>query len=317
MQWMLLVLFYGVSKGVREVLKKKAMTVNSMMDVLIFYTFLSFLMVVPTAPKAFGMETKFYFYIALKSLCIFVAWIFSFKAIAKLPMSLYGVLDLSRVLFSTFMGIIFLQEALSGHQMIGLLLVSTGLLLLRYRPAFLNKLFLAADKRIYKDLPLSNDNVNVPGENIKAEAKAEKQTAVKTTIYVLMAFVSCLLNGVSGTMDKVLMKDLTSTQLQFWYMLFLMIYYILYLLITRTKINKSVFKNGWVWALAVLFVVADRALFIANADPASKVTIMTLIKQSGAIVTILAGKYIFKERNISDKLFCAVMIIIGIAIGVM
>ena len=38
--------------------------------------------------------------ILIKSFVIFLAWIFSFIAIKKLPISLYGVLDLSRVIFA-------------------------------------------------------------------------------------------------------------------------------------------------------------------------------------------------------------------------
>lgn len=49
----------------------------------------------------------------------------------------------------------------------------------------------------------------------------------------------------------------------------------------------------------------------------SRITVMTLIKQSGSLVTILAGKFIFKENNIAYKLICAGIIIIGIVIGVL
>ena len=66
-----------------------------------------------------------------------------------------------------------------------------------------------------------------------------------------------------------------------------------------------------------MFVIADRALFIANADPASEVTVMTLLKQAGAVVTILAGKFLFKEKNVGHKLICAAIIIVGIMLGVL
>ena len=49
----------------------------------------------------------------------------------------------------------------------------------------------------------------------------------------------------------------------------------------------------------------------------SRVTVMTLIKQSGCVVTILAGKFIFKEKNIGYKLFCAAVIVAGIVISVL
>ena len=125
-----------------------------------------------------------------------------------------------------------------------------------------------------------------------------------------------MLNAVSGFLDKVLMKDISSSQLQFWYMLFLITYYLIYVLIFRVKISPAVFKNGWVWLLAIMFVIGDKALFIANGNPASKITIMTLIKQAGCLVTILGGKFVFKEKNTGYRLFCACIIIVGIVMGV-
>ena len=114
------------------------------------------------------------------------------------------------------------------------------------------------------------------------------------------------------------MRSVTSSQLQFWYMLFLVVFYVGYILITKTKIRWiQTFKNHWIWILSLLFIIADRALFMANGMEESRVTVMTLIKQSGSLVTILAGKFIFKEKNIRYKLICAGVIITGIVVAVM
>lgn len=285
--WMWLVLLYGVFKGLREIVKKKALEKNSTIEVLFLYTLIAFCMVLPDAKNAMGMEPKFYFYVAVKSFLIFLAWMFSFKAIKRMPISLYGVLDLSRVLFATTLGVFVLQEVLGVYQVIGLLLVSAGLLMLKYRPGLFS--------------------------GKKAE-EAEKIEAK----YVVMAFASCLLNALSGLMDKLLMKEMNSSQLQFWYMLFLVLMYLAFILLTRTPVNlRSLLKNYWIWILSLLFVIADRALFIANGMEGSRVTVMTLIKQSGCIVTILAGRFIFHEKNTGYKFVCAAVIIAGIVLGVM
>lgn len=288
MIWMLLVLFYGLAKGGREICKKKALCQNSVIEVLFFYTLISFLFVTPEIPRAGGLSAKLYVLIALKSFVIFVAWICSFNAIKKLPISLMGVLDLSRVVFATLMGVAFLNEIMNGPQIIGLVLVSIGLLMLPVQSIILNH---------------------------KAGETAVKEPV--KPIYVVLALVSCILNAVSGTMDKYLMaQELTSGQLQFWYMLFLVLYYAIYILVKRIHLDfKSLVKNYWIWILAVLFVLADRALFIANGYPDSKVTIMTLIKQSGCLVTIIGGKFIFKEKNIAYKIACAAVIVAGIVIA--
>ena len=49
-------------------------------------------------------------------------------------------------------------------------------------------------------------------------------------------------------------------------------------------------------------------LFVANSYESSQVTIMTLIKQSAAIVAILSGKFVYGEK-IARKLWCAAIII--------
>ena len=67
--WMLLVLLYGVLKGAREIVKKKALTKSSVIEVLFFYTLLGFLFVTPQAPSAMGLEPKFLD--CLKVLCDF------------------------------------------------------------------------------------------------------------------------------------------------------------------------------------------------------------------------------------------------------
>lgn len=296
MLWIWLVLLYGVLKGAREITKKKSMEKNTVMEVLFVYTLLSFLMVTPGASKVGGVGWQDMLWIALKSFVIFVAWIFSFKAIKKMPISLYGLLDLSRVIFSTLMGVIILGEVMSFGQIIGLTLVCAGLLLYRYQ---------TAENRVLKKSSSSRTGA-VKVQTEKVEWKI-----------VCFALLSCLLNGVSGTMDKVLMQRMSSTQLQFWYMLFLVLFYLAYILFTKTKIRfVSALKNYWIWILSIMFVVGDKALFIANQSPDSKVTVMTLLKQAGSIVTILAGKFIFKEKNIGYKLFCAGVIIAGIVLSV-
>ena len=103
-------------------------------------------------------------------------------------------------------------------------------------------------------------------------------------------------------------------------MFFLVVYYLLFAFIKRRSISiswRSAVKNYWIWILAVLFVIADRCLFIANSDPASKVTVMTLIKQSGVIFTIICGKLLFKEKNTGFRLVCALIILAGIFVSIL
>lgn len=290
--WIWLVLLYGVLKGAREICKKKALLTCSSIEVLLIYSIVAFLMVCPDIPNAMGMEPVFYLFVAIKSFIIFIAWICSFKAIKHLPLSLYGVLDLSRVLFATLLGVTVLGESLGLFNCIGLVLVCLGLLMLKFRPI-------------------------LPGKAKATDATTQAgATEHVKPIIITMALLSCVLNAISGLMDKILTKYITSSQLQFWYMLFLCVFYILYAVISHSEINiKKAISNKWIWLLSLMFVIADRALFVANSMEESQITIMTLLKQAGCIVTILGGRFIFKEKKIGHKIVCAIIIIIGIVLG--
>lgn len=299
--WILLVLVYGVLKGIRDIAKKKALTINGVVEVLFVYTLLAFLFTIPTCGNVTGVPGKEMLMIAFKSFIIFVAFLCSFYAIEKMPISLYGVLDLSRMLFAMILGVLVLKETLGVTQVIALVLVSAGLLLLKYKPRRL---------RTVSD-----------GQAAGSPAVSHPDTEGKVPTYIyILAFVSTFLNAVSGIMDKILMGGglITSGQLQFWYMFFMAIYYGIYVLVTRTHVNfKSVLKNPYVWVISILFVVADRCLFIANGMAGSRVTIMTLLKQICCIVTIVGGRLIFKEKDTLHRFICAGIVIAGIVISVL
>ena len=275
--WIFLVVIYGVCKGLREGVKKKSLEHSSKESVLFFYTFIGFLMSVPFAGNPFDMPASYYFWVLIKSFVIFLAWIMSFSAIKKMPIGYYGILDMARVLFSTLLGITILGEVLNITQYFGLVLVLSGLLLINFR-------------KVGKD------------EDVKAR-------------YIIISLFSCLLNSISGLMDKMLMSTglITEGQLQFWFMLFMAAMYLVYMYSKGTPPRFSEVKNNyWIVILSALLIIGDRSLFIANAMPQSKLTVMTVIKQCAVLVTIIEGRIMFKESRFYYKLLCAGIMLVGI-----
>ncbi len=279
--WILFVALFGLFKGIREPIKKKALEKDSLLGVLFIYTLIGFIMVLPTAHDVLKITPWVFFLICIKSFSIFSAWMSAFISVRKMPVSLYGVIDMSRVLFSTCLGILFLGEKITPKGSIGLITVLLGL-------------FLVNRKKNRKD------------EDVDLK-------------YIWLTVLSCFLNAISGTLDKYIMSgyEITSAQLQFWFMLLLTLFYGIFILIRREKINlRSCLKNPYIYALSILLVAGDKMLFIANSYPDSKVTVMTLIKQCSVLVTVIAGKLIYKEKNTVYKLICAIVILGGILIAV-
>lgn len=277
--WIALVCVFGILKGIRDIIKKKAMEKSSAMEVLFFYTLLSFIFVTPEIKTALSIDYHYLGFIMIKSLVIFVSWICSFKAIKKIPIGFYGIMDMSRVVFATVLGVAVLGEVLTRNKIIGMILVLIGLTFVNIRK-------------------------NKGNEGVR-------------TIYIVLVLVSCLGSATSELLDKMLMQYVTSSQLQFWYMFFMVLLYLGYIIITKTKIQwKSIYKNYWIIILSVLFVIGDKALFIACSSNDSTVVAMTLIKQCSVMVTIIGGKIVFKEKRTLYKIACAAVIVAGIVIAV-
>lgn len=283
--WIALAAAYGLLKGIRDVMKKVALQKSSTIEVLFFYTLLSFVFVLPWTGEAMGIfdgSTHYLAMIAVKSLIIYIAWICSFKAIENLPIGFYGLMDMSRVIITSIMSVTLLGEAMSLDKVIGMVLVLDGLVMLNV-----------------------SKNGTAGGENIKVQ-------------YVILVFISCCMNSCSEILDKWFMRPetgITSGQLQFWYLFFMVVFYLIHIVIRRIHIDiRNIYRNYWVIILAILFVAGDKCLFIANRT--GSVIPMTLIKQCAVIITIVGGKLVFKEKNTLFKLLCAVVVICGILVGV-
>ncbi len=276
--WILFIVIYALLKGSREGMKKAALKKSSSNEILFFYTFIGFLFTLPYTSDALKLEPIFIFYAFIKSAVCCTAWIFSLIAIKNMSVSLYGIVDLSRMVFSTLLGVFALGESFTLQKAIGVILVILGLYLV----------------------------------NIKKDKNGSKEL---TLPILTAALLNCFFNAISGTLDKVLMKHMESGQLQFWFMLFMWVIYGVILLIKKEKISvKSIYGNYWIPLMSLSLVFGDKLLFEANANPSSEVTLMTLIKQSSVIVTVLTGWIVFKEKNILYKLMCAGIVTIGILI---
>lgn len=277
--WIILALSYGVLKGVRECMKKFALKKSSLMEILFFYMLVGFVFTLPDLKTAFALDPFYIFWIFVKSVFVCTGFILSFMAIKRMPISLYSVVILSQMVFTTIFGVAFLKEPFGISNLAGLLLVILGLVLV---------------------------NLKKDGD------KGGKFKFVPLVLAVLYTFF----NAISATMDKVLMQHMNSGQLQFWFMFFSVVIYGLIIVVKKEKISiKTLKTNFWIPVMGFLLMIGDRLLFEANGHPNSKVTVITLLIQCSVIVSILIGRLVFKEKNIMYKIFCSFIIISGIAVA--
>lgn len=283
--WVMQAASYGLLKGIRDIIKKLALKKSSTIEVLFFYTFLSFVFVIPfigDAVKIFDNEPHYLALIAVKSFVIYIAWICSFKAIENLPIGFYGLMDMSRVVITSVLSVTLLGEVMTLDKAVGMVLVIDGLVMVN----------------------MSNHGM-AAGESIKPK-------------YVGLVMISCLMNSCSEIFDKWFMRPetgITTSQLQFWYLFFLTSMYFIHIVVKRIHIDwRMIYKNYWIPILALLFVIGDKMLFMANRT--GSVIPLTLLKQGAVIITILGGRLVFKEKNTLFKILCAVVVLCGIVVGI-
>ncbi len=276
--WIVLTILYAVINGIFQCAKKKSIEKNTIFEVLAVFSLIAFLISALMMRDSILIDFKYLLIILFKSSIIVIAWMLALNALKKIEISLYGVINLSRIIFSILLSVLILGEKLTVSVIAGIILVITGLVLV-------NKI-----------------------DNKKGDKKADKKA-------ILMLLGSCFLNATSAIIDKGITTKVTSSQLQFYFLLFLTIIYWIILLFKQKKVDfKSMNKNYWLLIAALSLVFGDKFLFIANEIPESKVAVMTLIKQLSVIEIIILGKIFFKEKNIIKKLLCSILVILGIVL---
>lgn len=274
--WVILTFIYAMFTGFFQCSKKKALEKNNIFEVLATMSLVSFIIAAFSTRDVFNIEFKYLGLIFLKSAVIVFSWLIALYAMKRISMSLYSVINLSRIIFAVFLSVVVLGEQLTITMCIGLMIVILGLVLV----------------------------------NLISNHKENKEASLKV-VFVLM--FSCFLNSISAIVDKKALEYITTSQLQFWFLLFLTILSWWVVLLRNKKVDfKGINKNLWIFGAAFALTIGDKILFAANKMPESSVAIMTVIKQVSAIEMIILGKVLFKEKNIRKKLFCSLLIISGI-----
>ena len=267
--WIVFSILCAMFKGFYECSKKKAIEENSIYEVLAWFSLISFLLLALTTKIVWQIDLLYIFFILIKSLFVVGSWIFGLYALKRMSISLYSIFSLLKIIFSIILGIVFLGEEITITTLIGIIIVLFGMFLVNN---------------------ISNN-------------KGKSDVSLKI---ILILILSCLFAAISGFIDKKILVYVTNKQLQFWFLLFLTVIYWVILIIRNKGIKKikigDIDKNYWIPIMALFFVVGDKFWFMANEDPTSKLTLMTIINQSAIIEIIILGKFFFKEEKILKKL---------------
>ncbi len=292
--WVVIVIFSAIFLGVYDVFKKLSLTHNAVLPVMLVSSTTSLLFFIPgIVLSAFYPHTVegtiFYvpfsgahtqWLIFIKSCIVQASWVFSFFALKHLPISIVSPIRSTGPMWTLVGAIFILGETLTPLQWTGVLLIVACLY---------------------------------------AYSLAGKKEGIvfKSNIWVLFIFTGTALGSLSALYDKYLLATLgiNKMEVQAWFSVYQCMLMIPTVLLLWFPYRHKFDAFQWRWTIpliGVFLVLADFFYFYALSLPGALVSVISLIRRSGVIISFLSGVVIFKEQNLRIKGFILAGVLVGV-----
>ena len=130
-----------------------------------------------------------------------------------------------------------------------------------------------------------------------------------------------LLGSASALYDKHLLNSLRipPETTQFWFMTFLAMIYGALTIAKRLRASARVAGHAFIWrwsipATGILLTIADALYFHAMSLPDAPISVASVMRRTGCVVTVIGGAVLFKEKGFVKKIAAVATILAGAAI---
>ena len=289
--WLSLAFASAALLGLYDAAKKKALTGNAVLPVLLLNTFfcsLFFLPAILSAECGFGwfdgtvLESscgtlRAHGLVVLKSAIVLTSWIFGYFGMKHLPLTIVGPINATRPVLVLLGALLIFGERLNASQWAGVLLALVSLFLL--------------------------------GRSSRREGVDFAHNR-----WILCIAAAALTGAASGLYDKYIMTRLDPVFVQSWYNLyqFLMMAIVVGILWWPRRGHTTPFR--WSWAIpfiSIFLSAADFAYLYALRDPDAMISVVSMIRRGSVVVSLLCGAALFHERNLRSKAVDLAFILVG------
>ena len=278
--------------GFYDVAKKRSLSSNAVIPVLLLNTLFSsliFLPVILSSEFELGWFTETsldsgtgsigdHALVALKALITLSSWLCGYYAIKHLPLTIVGPVNATRPVVVLIGATLLFGERLNMWQWGGVLLTIVSLYLLS----------IAGRK----------ENINF-----------------RHSRHVWAMFAAMLLGAVSGLYDKYIISthELNPTFVQSWFSVYqFMMMTLIACVVWLPKRKGERLEWRWTIPLISIFVTcADFCYYHALDMEDSMIAVVSMIRRSSVIVTFICGALLFGERNLRTKALDLALILIG------
>lgn len=289
--WLTLAFVSAALLGFYDVAKKRALTANAVLPVLLLNTLFCTLLFLPailSAECGLGWFDGTWFeasrgtaeahaMVAMKAVIVLTSWIFGYFGMKHLPITIVGPINATRPVLVLVGAMLIFGERLNAWQWTGVLLALGSLFLLS-----------RSGRR---------EGVNF-GSNI----------------WILCVALAAVTGAVSGLYDKYIMVRLDPVFVQSWYNLyqFALMTVIVALLWWPRRHRTTPFHWSWAIPLISLFLsMADFAYFMALREQDAMISVVSMIRRGSVVVSFSCGALLFRERNLTAKAVDLVLILVG------
>lgn len=289
--WLTLAFTSAALLGLYDAAKKKALTQNAVLPVLLLNTLFSSLIFLPAVLSAecrLGwfdgtlLETSSgtihaHALVVLKSAIVLTSWIFGYFGMKHLPITIVGPINATRPVMVLVGAMILFGERLNAYQWTGVVLAAVSLLLL-------------------------------------SRSSRREGVDFAHNRWILFIALAALTGAVSGLYDKYIMARLDPVFVQSWYNIYqlLMMSVVVGILWWPRRHNTTPFHWSWAIPLISIFLsAADFAYLFALRDPDAMISVVSMIRRGSVIVSFLCGAALFHERNLRAKAIDLALILVG------
>jgi len=288
MTWLLLALGSALFLGIYDICKKRAVNRNAVWPMLLICSLTNVVLLFIWRVAADGLPEvpvlKDYLILLVKAGLVTASWVFTYSAIARLPLSTTSPIRATAPIFTMFMATMFLGERLLPLQWAGFACCFAGHMLFRFG------------------------------------TKKEQKTYWRHP-FVIAMFIGTFFGSCSGVYDKVLLQRLgyEPFTLQLWFNVYMCV---IQGLVTAfywyPRSKKGIgfkFEFRWIMLLVgALLLVADRFYFLSLHEEGALVSLVTIIRRSSVIISFVAGLAILHEKSNSKKWLALIAIVTGLTL---
>lgn len=295
--WLILAFLSAALLGFYDSFKKKSLTGNAVIPVLLLNTVFSSLIFLPfiilSATTNVLDGTMFHVasggwevhkYILLKSCIVLSSWLLGYFGMKHLPLTIVGPINATRPVMTLVGAMLVYGEVLNGWQWAGVALAVTSFFLLS-----------------------------------RSGKKEGIRFGHNRWIWAIVG--AAVLGAVSGLYDKYLMAapadggvGLDRMAVQSWYNIYQMGMMLAMLLLLWVPSRHRTTPFHWDWAIigiSLFLCAADFVYFYALSLPGAMISIVSMVRRGSVLVSFAFGALVFRERNLKAKAIDLALVLLG------